>query len=377
MESLARYLKHMASNQASDLFLTTGARPSVKIDGTLHPIQRQPLTHGQSKEIIYDVIDELQAAEFEQNLELNFGITLPEGRFRINVFQQRGEMSLVARFIKHDIPSLSQLNMPPILEKLTENKKGLVLVVGSTGSGKSTTLASMLNHRNKTQAGHILTIEDPIEYTFKHARSIVCQREVGVDTLSYDNALREALREAPDVIFIGEVRDNKTMEAALKFADTGHLCLTTLHAVNAYQALDRIVHLFPSPAHNQVLMDLSLNLNAIVSLRLLPGAEKTKRCAATEVMINSPYVSELVRSGDFHEIKNVMEKGNQEGMQTFDQSITELYNRGKITLETALSHADSRTDLEWKLNFGSESDSLSVNGQTADYDDEEIGFQTD
>ena len=372
------YLKHMATANASDLFLSTNARPSIKIDGQLHPIQKEVLKPGVVKALVAEVIDELQAAEFEQGLELNLGISLPEGRFRVNIFMQRGEVSLVARYIKHEIPTLAKLNMPLILESLIQERKGLVLVVGSTGSGKSTTIASMINHRNKYCAGHILTVEDPIEYSFQHLKSIVSQREVGVDTLSYENALREALREAPDVIMIGEVRDRATMEAALKFADTGHLSISTLHAVNAYQALDRMLHLFSEAAKNQILMDLSMNLNAIVSLRLMPGLGETGRCVATEVMINSPRISELIRSGEFNEIKAVMEKGGESGMQTFDQSITDLYSKGKISMETALNYADSRTDLEWKLNFGGDENSGGDNELgNDDFGDKDFGFQAD
>ncbi len=376
--SLYLYLKHMAAANASDLFLSAGARASIKVDGQLRSIQKEPLKPGKVKAIVAEVIDELQTAEFEQNLELNLGISLPDGRFRVNVFMQRGEVSLVARYIKHEIPSLAKLNMPLILESLIQERKGLVLVVGSTGSGKSTTIASMINHRNKTSAGHILTVEDPIEYSFTHIKSIVSQREVGVDTLSYDNALREALREAPDVIMIGEIRDQTTMEAALKFADTGHLSISTLHAVNAYQALDRMLHLFSEGAKNQVLMDLSMNLNAIVSLRLMPGLSESGRCVATEVMINSPRISELIRSGDFYEIKAVMEKGGESGMQTFDQSITDLYKKGKISMETALNYADSKTDLEWKLNFGGD-DGLSADGggDSDHFNNDNFGFQAD
>ena len=378
MVSLNLYLKHMATANASDLFLSTGARPSIKVDGQLHSIQKMPLKPGKVKAIVAEVIDELQTAEFEQNLELNFGISLPEGRFRVNVFMQRGEVSLVARYIKHEIPTLAKLNMPLILESLIQERKGLVLVVGSTGSGKSTTIASMINHRNKVCAGHILTVEDPIEYSFEHIKSIVSQREVGVDTLSYDNALREALREAPDVIMIGEVRDQATMEAALKFADTGHLSISTLHAVNAYQALDRMLHLFPEGAKNQVLMDLSMNLNAIISLRLMPSLNEAGRCVSTEVMINSPRISELIRSGDFHEIKVVMEKGGESGMQTFDQSTIDLYNKGKISMETALNYADSRTDLEWKLNFSGDDNASESDGIDSDhFSDQNFGFQSD
>ncbi len=258
---------------------------------------------------------------------------------------------MVIRFIKNTIPSLAELHLPPVLKDLVLHKNGLVIVVGSTGSGKSTTMASMIDYRNETLAGHILTIEDPIEYMFGHKRSIVGQREVGLDTLSYENALREAMREAPDMIMIGEVRDRETMEAAITYADTGHLCLTTLHAVNASQALDRIINLFPPNAKRQILMDLSLNLRGIVSQRLVVG-EDGERMPAIEVMVNTPYISELIKKGELGEMKAIMEKGAVNGMQTFDQSLYTLYEQKRISLQEALSNADSRGDLEWRINFG-------------------------
>ena len=255
------------------------------------------------------------------------------------------------RYIKGDIPELEDLGLPPILKKLVLQNNGLVLMVGSTGSGKSTSLASMIEHRNVEQTGHILTIEDPIEYAFSHKKSIIGQREVGLDTLSYENALREAMREAPDLIMIGEVRDKQTMEAAITYADTGHLCLTTLHAVNANQALDRIVNFFPPEGKSQILMDLSLNLRGIVAQRLIPDVEGG-RVPAVEVLINTPYISELIKRGSVSEIKPIMEKGAASGMQTFDQSLYDLYKSERISLDDALGHADSRGNLEWQINFG-------------------------
>lgn len=304
------------------------------------------------KDIAYSVMDETQKMGFEATMEMNLGMSLKNiGRFRINIYMQRGEVSMVIRFIKGTVPTIDELNLPQQLKDLVLQRKGLVLVVGATGSGKSTTLASMINHRSHAMPGHILTIEDPIEYTFSHNKSIVGQREVGLDTLSYENALREAMREAPDVIMIGEVRDRETMEAAIQYADTGHLCLSTLHAVNANQTLDRILSFFPPDARNQILMDMSMNLRAIVSQRLVSGMDG-KRVAAIEILINSPYISDLIRRGDFHEIKEIMEKGEADGMQTFDQSLYHLFKDGKIDIKTALSHADSRSNLEWKINFG-------------------------
>jgi len=350
--NLQPYLKLMAERGGSDIFFTTGAPVSMNIEGVMHPIGKTPLQPGMTREIAYSVMDENQIMGFEATMEMNLGLSVKNlGRFRINIYTQRGEVSMVIRYIKSDIPSIEQLNLPQKLKDLVCLRKGLVLVVGATGSGKSTTLASMIDHRSHAMPGHILTIEDPIEFTFNHNKSIVGQREVGLDTLSYENALREAMREAPNVIMIGEVRDRETMEAAIQYADTGHLCLTTLHAVNANQTLDRILSFFPPDSRNQILMDLSLNLQAIVSQRLVSGL-KGKRVAAIEILINSPYISDLIRRGDFHEIKAIMEKGEADGMQTFDQSLYQLFSEGKIDIKTALSHADSRSNLEWKINFG-------------------------
>jgi len=350
--NLQPYLKLMAERGGSDIFFTTGAPVSMNIEGKMHPIGKTSLEPGMTRDLAYSIMDENQKMGFEATLEMNLGMSLKDiGRFRINVYTQRGEVSMVIRYIKSDVPSLDELNLPAKLKDLVSKRKGLVLVVGATGSGKSTTLASMINFRSENMPGHILTIEDPIEYMFDHKRSIVGQREVGLDTLSYENALREAMREAPDVIMIGEVRDRETMEAAIQYADTGHLCITTLHSVNANQTLDRILSFFPPDSRNQILMDLSMNLQAVISQRLVTGLEG-KRIAAIEILINSPYISELIRKGEFHEIKEIMEKGEADGMQTFDQSLYTLFQEGKIDIKTALSYADSRSNLEWKINFG-------------------------
>jgi len=350
--NLQPYLKLMAERGGSDIFFTTGAPVSMNIEGKMHQIGKTPLEPGMAKEIAYSIMDENQKMGFEATMEMNLGMSLRDiGRFRINIYTQRGEVSMVIRYIKSDVPSLAELNLPMKLEELVKKRKGLLLVVGATGSGKSTTLASMINHRSLNMPGHILTIEDPIEYMFDHQKSIVGQREVGLDTLSYENALREAMREAPDVIMIGEVRDRETMEAAIQYADTGHLCITTLHSVNANQTLDRILSFFPPDSRNQILMDLSMNLEAVISQRLVTGLDG-KRVAAIEILINSPYISELIRRGDFHEIKEIMEKGEADGMQTFDQSLYQLFQDGRIDIQTALSYADSRSNLEWKINFG-------------------------
>ena len=350
--NLQPYLKLMSEQLASDMYFTTGAPVSMRIEGTMRPVGKSMLNPGMTKKLAYDLLTPVQIKEFEKNLELNLGVSYTElGRFRINIYLQRGEVSMVIRYIRADIPTLDDLNLPDIYKTMIMKKKGLVLVVGATGMGKSTSLASMLDHRNMAETGHILTIEDPIEFMFRHKKCIVGQREVGLDTLSFDNALREAMREAPDVIMIGEARERETMESALRYADTGHLCLTTLHATNANQTLDRLLNFFPSEAHNQVLMDLSLNLNCILAQRLVKN-EEGKRVVAVEVLVNTPYISKLIREGNFHEIKDIMAKGSEAGMKTFDQSLFELFKERKIDLKAALANADSSSDLEWKINFG-------------------------
>jgi len=367
--NITPYLKLMADKGASDLFFTTGAPVSMKIEGDTKAVGKSPLEPGIVKQIANSIMTDEQKEEFAHELEMNLGMSLKGiGRYRINIYLQRGEVSMVIRYIKADIPSMEQLTLPEKLKDIILLKKGLILVVGSTGSGKSTTLASMIKHRSETVSGHILTIEDPIEFAFTHSRSIIGQREVGLDTRSYSNALREAMREAPDVIMIGEARDEETMKAALSYADTGHLCLTTLHAVNANQTLDRILSFFGNESSDQILMDMSLNLKAIVSQRLIQSRDG-KRVAAIEILVNTPYISELIRKGEFGEIKEIMEKGATEGMQTFDQSLYDLFKRGKIDLKAALNNADSRSNLEWRINFGGEKE-MGGNGS----DSEEMDF---
>ncbi|MDQ7074634.1 MAG: PilT/PilU family type 4a pilus ATPase [Gammaproteobacteria bacterium] len=353
MSALESYLQLMVDKNATDLLFSTGAPPSLKIEGEMVAVHKNRLEPGVVAKLAHGLMSVEQRRDFERELECNLGLSQPDiGRFRINVFKQKGEVSMVIRFIKARIPTVKELHLSSVLEELILVKKGLLLVVGSSGAGKSTTLASMLDHRNIHHAGHILTIEDPIEYCFEHKKSIVDQREVGLDTHSYRSALREVVRESPDVVVIGEVRDRDTMEAAITYADTGHLCVTTLHAVNAYQAMDRIINLFPHEMRDQILMDLSLNLNAIISQRLLPS-KSGKRVPAMEVMIVTPYISELIRKGDFHKVKEAMAKGGgHESMLTFDQSLYALFKSGKVELHTALDYADSRSDLEWKINFG-------------------------
>lgn len=356
--NIAPYLKLMAEKNASDLFFTTGAPVGLKVEGETRPISRSPIEPGLVKRIAYGIMDEQQIREFEQAKEMNLALSVTRvGRFRVNIYLQRGEVAMVVRFIKARIPGIEELGLPLTLKDLILHRSGLIIAAGATGSGKSTTLAAMIDYRNATRSGHILTIEDPIEYIFAHKKSIISQREVGIDTLSYASALREAMRESPDLIVIGEVRDREMMEAAITYADTGHLCLTTLHAVNANQAFDRIVNLFPPLAKQQILADLSLNLRGIVSQRLVMGSDG-RRVAAVEVLINTPYISELIHKGEFGEIKVVMEKGEATGMQTMDQSLYEHFKAGKIGLQDALANADSRCNLEWRINFGGGFESL-------------------
>ncbi|EDY87177.1 type II secretion system protein [gamma proteobacterium HTCC5015] len=376
--SLDPYLKLMAEKEASDLFFTTGAAPSIKLNGEMKAVSKNKLAPGQTRKIAYSILEDHQVETFEEELELNLGLSRAGiGRFRVNIYMQRGEVSMVIRYIKSRIPSVEELNLPEVLKELILAKKGLILMVGATGSGKSTTLAAMIDHRNSAVAGHILTVEDPIEFVYEHKKSIVGQREVGLDTHSYENALREAMREAPDMILIGEIRDQESMEAGITYADTGHLCVSTLHAVNANQALDRIINLFPPEQKNQILMDLSLNLKAIISQRLVPTKKGKGRIPAVEIMINTPYIQELIRKGEMHEIKEIMEKGGQEGMQTFDQSLFELFKHGKIDINDALNSADSRTNLEWKINFGGGSTGLSQKKKQKDDDDLEFPSDLD
>jgi twitching motility protein PilU len=345
------YLKLMVQKNGSDLFFSTGAPPNLKAEGETRPIGTSPLQAGEARKLAYAIMSDDQIKEFEATYECNLAISISNlGRFRVNVYRQRGDAAMVIRYIKGVIPPVEKLNLPIILKELILEPRGLILVVGATGSGKSTTLASMIEYRNQNQTGHILTIEDPIEYLYTHKKSVVDQREVGLDTLSYENALKNAMREAPDVIQIGEIREMFTMQHAIAYAETGHLCLSTMHANNANQALDRIVNFFPDTAHQQLYMDLSLNLKAVISQRLVKGVNG-QRIPAVEILLLTSYISELIQKGDVHTIKEVMEQGNERGMQTFDQSLYKLYQEGKITLDEALSHADSRNNLSLKIRL--------------------------
>jgi twitching motility protein PilU len=341
----------MVQRNASDLYFSTGARPHIKISGQTIPIGEAGMEPGEVNQLAFSIMSDDQVREFESTLECNLAISFASlGRFRVNVFRQRGETAMVIRFIKADIPSIEELYLPQTLKQLILEKRGLILVVGSTGSGKSTTLASMIDHRNENMAGHILSIEDPIEFLHEHKKSVVNQREIGLDSMSYENALKNALREAPDVILIGEIRDAATMQHAIAYAETGHLCLSTLHANNANQALDRIINFFPDSAHRQLYSDLSLNLKAVVSQRLIPALNGERR-AAVEVLVNTSYTAELIQKGKIHELKDAMEQGQQRGMVTFDQALYELYREGAISLEEALNHADSRNNLALRIRL--------------------------
>ena len=348
---MSEYLKLMVKYEASDLFFTTGAPVSAKVQGIIKPLEKNTLPAGRVKELAYELMNEEQIAQFEEKPEMNLAHShTGVGRFRVNIFQQRNQTAMVIRHIRTDIPSSESLGLPPILKKIIMQKRGLILFVGGTGSGKSTSLASLINFRNENSTGHIITIEDPIEFIHPHKKSIVNQREVGVDTDSYADALKNTLRQAPDVILIGEVRDRETMEHAIAFAETGHLAISTLHANNANQALDRIINFFPDERRNQLLMDLSLNMRAFVSQRLIPTVDG-KRCLAVEILLGTPLVCDLVLKGQIHKIKEVMEKSSNIGMQTFDSALFELYKTGKISLEEALRNADSQNNLRLKISL--------------------------
>jgi len=347
------YLNLVVQKKASDLFFTSGAPVKVKLEGKLQSVGKTVLTPELSAAAADSIMNDKQRAEFAETLECDFAIGMPDGsaRFRVNVFRQRGHVGMVMRLIPSEIPSIENLNVPEVLQDLIMAKRGLLLLVGATGSGKSTTLAAMINHRNGKMAGHILTIEDPVEFYHPNRMSIVNQREVGVDTKSYARALKSSLREAPDVILIGEIRDRVTMEAAMELANTGHLAISTMHANNANQAMERVINMFPQEVHKQLFMDLSLNLRAVVSQRLVPDV-RGKRCAAVEILVVTPHIQQLILKGDLEQIKEAMGDSGAKGMQTFEMSLYNLYKENRITLEEALNNADSRTNLEAKINFG-------------------------
>jgi twitching motility protein PilU len=344
--------KLMVDKKASDLFFTTYAPVMIKIDGKIMPVNQVELSPKMVRQAALELMNEQQLEQFTKELEIDFAISEPGlGRFRINVFHQRGNVAMVLRFITPELPQLEALGMPEILKDMIMLRRGLILMVGASGSGKSTTLAAMIDYRNKNSASHIVTIEDPIEFLHTNQKSIVNQREVGLDTMSYHRALRSAMREAPDVILIGEVRDRETMQAAIDLAGTGHLAIATLHANNSPETLDRIINMYPNDQHKQVLMDLAQYVRVIVSQRLVRSKEG-KRVAAVEVMLNTPHIGEMILKGDISGVKEAFKDTKEPGMQSFDQALFELYKKGLISMEEALSNADSRSNLEAKINFG-------------------------
>ncbi len=353
-----KLLALMVEKGASDLFITAGVPPSMKLHGKVVPVTTTPLSPEKAREIVLSVMNEKQRQEFLESKELNFAISARGiGRFRTSAFYQRNLAGMVLRRIETNIPKVDDLGLPEVIKELAMTKRGLVIFVGATGTGKSTSLASMVGHRNRNSKGHIISIEDPIEFIHQHQGCIITQREVGIDTDSFETALKNTLRQAPDVILIGEVRSRETMDHAIAFAETGHLCLCTLHANNANQALDRIIHFFPPDRHSQLWMDLSLNLKGIVAQQLIPTPDGNGRRACLEVLLNTPLASDLIRKGEVAELKELMKKSTEMGMQTFDQALYDLYDRGEITYEDALSHADSSNDLRLMIKLGSETDS--------------------
>ena len=342
----------MKEKGGSDLFITAGFAPAIKFSGKLTPVSKTILSAEESAALVHALMNESQVAEFQSTHECNFAVSPQDiGRFRVSAFMQQAKAGMVVRTITTEIPELDALNVPPQLKDIVMSKRGLIIMVGATGSGKSTTLAAMIGHRNANSHGHIITIEDPVEFVHPHMNCIITQREVGTDTADWHTALRNTLRQAPDVILIGEIRDRETMDHAIAFAETGHLCLATLHANNANQALDRIVNFFPEERRQQVLMDLSLNLRAMISQRLIPAKSDKGRCAAVEIMLNSPLISDLIFNGDVHQIKELMKKSRELGMQTFDQALFDLVDAEKISVEDALRNADSVNDLRLAIKL--------------------------
>jgi twitching motility protein PilU len=360
-------LRLMKTKNGSDLFITEGFPPAFKIDGKLTPVSNQPLTASHTVELARAIMNDKQSAEFEATKECNFAISPAGlGRFRVSAFVQQARVGMVLRTITTIIPKVEDLGVPEILKEVVMTKRGLVIMVGATGSGKSTTLAAMVGYRNENSHGHIITVEDPVEYVHPHKNCIVTQREIGVDTADWGTALKNTLRQAPDVILIGEIRDRESMDYAIAFAETGHLCLATMHANNSNQALDRIINFFPEERRQQLLMDLSLNLRGMISQRLIPLKATKGRCVAVEVMLNSPLISDLIFKGNVHEIKEIMKKSRELGMQTFDQALFDLYEGGKISYEDALRNADSVNDLRLSIKLhGKESKDRDLSSGTA------------
>ncbi len=370
---LDRLFKLMAEKQASDLFISCGAPINIKVNGVVQPVSTQPMDVETVRRIAYELMDKEQAREFENSMEMNLShLDRSVGNFRVNIFRQRGTISLVIRYVRSNVPPFAQLKLPSVLLDLVVEKRGLVLVAGATGSGKSTTLAAMIDHRNLTKPGHILTIEDPIEYLFEHKLSIVNQREIGVDTTSYNAALQNALREAPDLIMVGEVRDKETMQSALLHTLTGHLCLTTIHANNSYHALSRIINLFPYEARSAVLSDLSIGLRAIVCQRLFRNRDGEMQ-PAVEILLNTALIAELIKNGEFAQIKEAMEQSLYPGSQTFEQALCRLYLDGIITYDEAMLGSDSPTNLAWQINQSSPSSRIESMESEANKDERRPG----
>jgi twitching motility protein PilU len=355
------FLKLMAHKKASDLFITVGMPVSMKVNGRVQPVAQNPVSPSQSRDLVLGIMTPSQKEEFERTHECNFAIGVQGvGRFRVSAFYQRNQVGMVLRRIETKIPSIESLNLPPILKNMAMTKRGIIIMVGATGTGKSTSLAAMMGYRNLNSTGHIVTIEDPIEYVHKHEGCIITQREVGIDTESFEVALKNTLRQAPDVIMIGEIRTRETMEHSIAFAETGHLCMATLHANNANQAMDRIIHFFPSDRRPQLFMDLSLNTKAIVAQQLIPTPDGKGRRAAIEILINTPLMAQLIRKGEVHKMKDLMKESVNQGMKTFDQALFELYQAGEISYEDALRHADSSNEvrLRIKLSQGGDANAL-------------------
>ncbi|MGN5766178.1 PilT/PilU family type 4a pilus ATPase [Acinetobacter calcoaceticus] len=356
LEEAKTFMFHMLTKVVeyggSDLFITADFPPSIKLQGLMRPLGQQELTADKTKLFAYSLMNEKQRQEFEKEWECNFAINVPHvSRFRVNVFKQQLQIGMVIRTITSEIPTFQKLKLPESLKQVIMEKRGLVLVVGGTGSGKSTSLAAMIDHRNENSAGHIITVEDPVEYVHKHKKSMITHREVGVDCHSWQHALKNTLRQAPDVILIGEIRDTETMEHAIAFAETGHLCLGTLHANNANQALDRIINFFPEERRNQLLMDLSSNMKAIISQRLVRTQDGKGRRAAIEILLNTPLIADNILKGQFHALKEIMSKSRELGMQTFDQALFDLYNEGAISYDEALRNADSVNELRLQIKL--------------------------
>ena len=355
-QSLEKLVNYMAEKKASDLFITVGLPPCLKVNGTVMPVTKNKLSQAECEALVLGTMDDEQEEEFRQHKELNYAIVSEAaGRFRASAFYQRGDIGMVLRRIETVIPTPESLMLPPILSELVMNKRGIVIFVGATGTGKSTSLAALIGHRNKNSRGHIVSIEDPIEFVHQHQGCIITQREVGVDTESFDVALKNTLRQAPDVILIGEIRTPSAMQHAITFAETGHLVLATLHANNANQALDRIAHFFPAERHSQLWMDLSLNLRGIVAQQLVPTKDGKGRRAAIEIMLNTPLVADTIRKGEVHKLKEIMTNSTEHGMQTFDQALYQLYIEEQISYENAIAHADSKNDLRLMIKMQSES----------------------